>query len=124
MELFEHPDPALTRWIVRSGHLKTPFVVIDIGVQGGEHVRWRWLGDHLEVHGFDPLAEAIREVEAKGGPGKRRFHNLALGDEDGERELFIQENSYASSLYQQGTPRLAAHPSTYANRERRMVPIR
>jgi FkbM family methyltransferase len=125
MELFEHPEPALTRWIVASGYLKSAFVVIDVGCQGGEHVRWRWLGDHLEVHGFDALAEAIDELEAKNrGSRRKRYYNLGLGNEDGERELFIQENAYASSLYQQGTPRLAADASTYSNRERRVIPVR
>jgi FkbM family methyltransferase len=125
MELFEHPDPALTRWIVKSGLLKTPFVVIDVGCQGGEHVRWRWLGDYLEVHGFDALAEAIGELAAgKNAAGRRHLYNLALGNEDGEHELFVQDNAFASSMYHQGTPRLSADASTHSNRERRLVPIR
>ena len=90
MELFDHPDPRLTRWVIENGYLETPFVVVDVGCQGGEHVRWRWLGEHLEVHGFDPLAEAIDALDSANHlPGKRRFYNMALGNEEGERELFV-----------------------------------
>ena len=125
MELFDHPDPRLTRWVIENGYLETPFVVVDVGCQGGEHVRWRWLGEHLEVHGFDPLAEAIDALDSANHlPGKRRFYNMALGNEEGERELFVQDNSFASSLYQQGEPRLSADDGTHSNRERRFVSIR
>jgi FkbM family methyltransferase len=125
MELFDHPDPRLTRWIIENDYLESPFVVVDVGCQGGEHVRWRWLGQYLEVHGFDPLAEAIDALDAaKHRPGKRHFYNMALGNEEGERELFVQDNSFASSLYQQGEPRLSADEGTHSNRERRLVSIR
>ena len=125
MELFEQPDPGLTRWIIDSGQLGTPFIVVDVGCQGGEHQRWRWLREHLEVHGFDPLEEAIEVLGSdRHQPGKRYFHQMALGNEDGERELFVQENRYASSLYQQGTPQLSTDSATHSNSERRLVPIR
>jgi FkbM family methyltransferase len=126
LELYENSDPAFTRWVVEAGLLSSSFVVIDIGCQGGEHTRWRWLGDQLELHGFDALEEAVRELQGLNQRAtNKHFYNLALGNEDGERELFIQQNAYATSVYEQGdNSRMSVDASTYTNSERRRVPIR
>ena len=50
------------QWVVRAGLLSEPFVLIDVGVQDGEDQRWRPLGDHLVVHGFDPIAEVVQKL--------------------------------------------------------------
>jgi hypothetical protein len=55
MDLAWNRNPEFTKWVVSAGLLAEPFVLIDIGVQGGDNVRWRALGDHLVVHGFDPI---------------------------------------------------------------------
>jgi hypothetical protein len=47
---------------VSTGILQTPFVLIDVGVQGGEHPRWHRLGDYLVVHGFDPIVQCIERL--------------------------------------------------------------
>ena len=59
MELFFNRNPQLTKWLVGSGALHEPFVVVDVGVQGGENPRWHFLGDHLVFHGFDAISEVI-----------------------------------------------------------------
>jgi FkbM family methyltransferase len=89
-------------------------VVIDIGVQGGEHPRWQFLGPCVDIHGFDPIAEVIDELRtSKGGWPGRHYYNLALGNEDGERRFFVCANRFNSSFY---TADSAA--------EARLVPIR
>src|ERR1700730_17614642 len=55
MDLYHHDQPPFTLWVIEDGLLHEPFVVIDVGVQGGEHPRWELLGDQVRVYeGFDP----------------------------------------------------------------------
>jgi len=114
MDLYHHSNPPFTEWVVAEGLLTEPFVVIDIGVQGGEHPRWQFLGRFAEIHGFDPIAEVIDELSAsKGRADGRHYHNLALGNEDGERRFFVCANRFNSSFY-----------TTDPAAEERLVPIR
>ena len=114
MELYHHSNPLFTKWIVAEGLLSTPFVVIDIGVQGGEHPRWQFLEPYVEIYGFDAIAEVIDDLErAAAGSQHRRYYNIALGDEDGERLFFVSANRFGSSFL-----------SADREAERRVVPIR
>jgi FkbM family methyltransferase len=100
--------------VVANRLLNEPFVVLDIGVQGGEHPRWQYLGRYAEVHGFDPIDEVIDELRRSAiGQPHRHYHNLALGDEDGERRFFASANRFGSSFF-----------SSDAAAEERIVPIR
>jgi len=99
MELYHHAQPPFTRWIVERDLLREPFVVIDAGVQGGEHVRWGLLGDQVRVHGFDPIQEAIDRITQRGEHPHRVYRALALGNEDGEREFHVPANTYAATFY-------------------------
>jgi FkbM family methyltransferase len=101
MDLFFNENPRFAKWLVDSGGLREPFVVIDVGVQGGENPRWRFLGDHLIVHGFDAIKEAVDELAGKNKAGNKTFHWLAIGDEDGERKFFYKpSNPTNSSFYE------------------------
>jgi len=44
VDLYNHTNPLFTKRVVANGLLNQPFVVLDIGVQGGEHPRWQHLG--------------------------------------------------------------------------------
>jgi FkbM family methyltransferase len=118
--------PLFTQWVVARGLLGSPFVVIDVGCYGGAHPRWAALGDQLVLHGFDAQAEAVEALASRhGGPGRHRYHAIALGNEDGEREFFVQQNPTASSFYGVGDQsRLAIDPSVTTRAGRRVVPIR
>jgi FkbM family methyltransferase len=96
-----------TRWVVRTGVLHEPFVVIDIGVQGGEHIRWDLLDDHLIVHGFDAIAEVIEELRRQNrNRVNRHYHCLAAGNTEEERSFhFNASDPYSSSFYPQGADR-------------------
>jgi FkbM family methyltransferase len=114
MDLAFNTEPHFTLWLATSGALHEPFVVIDVGVQGGENPRWHFLGDHLVVHGFDAIAEAIADLSKK-APKNRRYHWFAIGDEDGEREFFYKsDNPTNRSFY---TTRGPMHQA-------RIVPVR
>ena len=114
MDLYHHPNPLFTKWVVADGLLSTRFVVVDVGVQGGEHPRWQFLDPYVEIYGFDALAEVIDGLQqAATGPRLRRYHNIALGDEDGERRLFVSANRFGSSFF-----------SSDREAEERIVPIR
>jgi FkbM family methyltransferase len=97
MDLYHYDRPPFTRWVIENGLLHEPFVVVDVGVQAGEHPRWDLLGDQVQVHGFDAIHEAIDRLTEKGRPG-RVYRSLALGNEDGERTFYVAANTFASSF--------------------------
>jgi FkbM family methyltransferase len=122
MDLALNEQADFTRWVVGAGLLREPFVLVDVGVQGGEHPRWQPLGDRLVVHGFDPIEEVVRELtEQNRDRPNRHYHCMALGNVDGEQAFYFNAaNPTASSMYRQGTGRFDVE-----NAERpRQVPIR
>jgi FkbM family methyltransferase len=127
MGLHYNPNPKFTLRLVNDGILTNPLVVVDAGVQGGMHPRWRALGRRLSFHGFDALTEAVAPLLANAGSGEH-YHTIALGDEDGERILSVPEISYASSFKPRVLPpdqkRLAIDPGNTAQPKSRTVPVR
>jgi FkbM family methyltransferase len=122
MDLALNHNAKFTKWVVSRGLLTEPFVLIDVGVQGGEEIRWRALDDYLIVHGFDPIEEVIRElVEANKGRSNHHYHYMALGNADSEQEFYFNPvNPTASSMYQKAPDRFGAETAE----QHRMVPIR
>lgn len=100
MNLYYHSNPAFTKWIVAEGLLHQPLTVIDVGCQGGPHPRWDVLGQLVDFHGFDPIAEVIdglsREYQDR---SNYHFHLMALGNEDAHRPFFVRSDSFSSSFY-------------------------
>ncbi len=123
MDLYHHDQVPFARWVISEGLLREPFVVVDVGVQGGEHVRWGLLGDQVRVYGFDAIAEAIDRITAAGVRPHRVFRAMAIGNEDGEREFFVPPNTTAASFYEQVTLHQTAKHGDGAP-GRRVVPIR
>ena len=122
MDLGFNRKAEFTKCVVSAGLLTEPFVLIDVGVQGGENIRWRPLGDHLAVHGFDPIEEVVQTlIEENRGSSNRHYHCMALGDDDGERAFYFNSaNPTASSMYRQGTGRFEVETVEQV----RMVPMR
>ena len=122
MDLARNRNADFTKWVVSAGFLTEPFVLIDVGVQGGENDRWRPFGDCLVVHGFDPIEEVVQQlVEVNRGRPNRHYHCMAVGNMDGEQTFYFHPaNPTASSMYQQSTGRFDVDTSE----QRRMVPIR
>jgi FkbM family methyltransferase len=123
MDLYHHDQVPFARWVISKGLLREPFVVVDVGVQGGEHVRWELLGDQVRVYGFDAIAEAIDRITAAGVRPHRVFRAMAIGNEDGEREFFVPPNTTAASFYEQVTLHQTAKHGDGAPGAR-VVPIR
>jgi FkbM family methyltransferase len=123
MDLYHHDQVPFARWVISKGLLHEPFVVVDVGVQGGEHLRWGLLGDAVRVYGFDALAEAIDRIKAAGVRPHRVFRAMAIGNEDGEREFFVPPNTTAASFYEQVTLHQTARHGDGAPGVR-VVPIR
>jgi FkbM family methyltransferase len=123
MELYHHPNPLFTKWVVADGLLQEPFVVIDVGCQGGEHAQWAYLGRHLELHGFDPIPEVIEALRRENaGRPNRHFHEIGLGNEDGRRLFHVQPDTYSSSFL--GTPEATSGQSAQIALGSREVAIR
>ena len=104
MDIFFNTNPEFTKWMVGTGALHEPFVVVDVGVLGGESPRWQFLGDHLVVHGFDAIKEVIDDLSAKNArPRNKSYHWFAIGNEDGEREFFFKSSNPTSSSFDRGS---------------------
>src|SRR4029077_17155502 len=107
LNLFTGANADFTTWVVKAGILGEPFVLVDVGVQGGESRSWHRLGDYLVVHGFDAIEEAIDHLRNRAGHvPNRHYHRIAAGNADEERVFhFNPANPTASSMYAQGTSR-------------------
>src|SRR5712692_7239819 len=99
MELLDNLQAPFTRWIVGTGALQEPFVLIDVGVHGGVNDRWQALGDHLSAYGFDPVVEHIAPLQANAN-GRETYSVMALGGRDGECAVTIPPVTTEASLYQ------------------------
>jgi len=122
MELGFNSDPAFTKWVVGKGLLHEKFVLVDIGVFGGENPGWDVLGDHLLVHGFDAGKEAIDALSRRKGGDRAQYHWCAIGNEDGERDFFVNpDDPTQSSFSRPGTNCSADGKGRY---ETRRVPVR
>jgi FkbM family methyltransferase len=123
IDLAYKPPPRLTEWLVKNDMFESPLVVIDVGVQGGIGPRWEHLGVCLEAHGFDALEEAIIPLDTLGRPN-HRYYAIALGNEDGERELFVAPEPTATSFYRHGSSRYGVDDRVSRSAGVRRVPIR
>lgn len=123
LDLSSSPNPLFTRWVLDRRLLTSPVVLVDVGVLGGAAERWDHLGDRVEVHGFDPLEEAVAPLRAEGRP-HRHYYAMALGNEDGERAFFVAQEPTASSFYRQGPSQYETLDGTGINIGTRRVPIR
>jgi FkbM family methyltransferase len=122
MDLALNEQADFTRWVAGERLLREPFVLVDVGVQGGVNPRWQALGDRLVVHGFDPIEEVVRELtERNRDRPNRHYHCMALGNVDGEQVFYFNPaNPTASSMYRQGTGRFDVENAE----QPRQVPIR
>ena len=122
MDLVLNDKAEFTKWVVKEGLLEEPFVLIDVGVQGGENQRWWPLGDYLVVHGFDPIEEVVQQLTKKNrGRSNRHYHFMAAGNADGEQLFYFNPaNPTASSMFQQGTGRYGVETVE----QPRKVPVR
>jgi FkbM family methyltransferase len=112
LELHANTAAHFTKWVVSEGLLKVPFVVIDVGVQGGESERWHALGDQLVLHGFDAIEE-VADILTRQNlcHPNRHYHWLAVGKCDGEQTLYFNvHDPYSSSLYEQVESRFLGKP--------------
>jgi FkbM family methyltransferase len=100
-DLWFNAEASFTKWVIADGLLREPFVVVDIGVQGGANVRWNLLGDYLILHGFDAIEEVISELKkSNAGRQSQKFYSYAIGDTDGERTFFVNAaNPTNSTMY-------------------------
>jgi FkbM family methyltransferase len=100
MDLYNNDSPVFTSWVIENDLLEEPFVVIDVGVQGGPHPRWNHLKEKVRIYGFDAIEEVVEGLNNRKEP-HRIYHAVALGDEEGSREFYVREdNTFGSSFYE------------------------
>jgi FkbM family methyltransferase len=85
------------RLIAEAGALERPFVLVDIGVRDGIHLRWEAFEPVLQVYGFDAIAEVPAPNE------RHRYFKLAIGDFDGECLFDVPENRYEARISSAGS---------------------
>jgi hypothetical protein len=122
MNLAWNRNAEFTKWVVSARLLTEPFVLIDVGVPGGKNVRWRALGDHLIVHGFDPIEEVVQNLIGEDRESSNRhYHYMAVGNADGEQALYFSSiNPFESSMYERPSDRIDEKSAQQV----RMVPAR
>src|SRR5262245_66092359 len=118
MDLGINHNADFTKWVVSAGLLAEPFVLIDVGVQGGENIRWRPLGDHLVVHGFDPIEEIVQQLtEENRGRSNRHYYSMAVGNADGEQAFYVKPvNPSDSAMYGRRADHCGKHAMHQARR--------
>jgi len=80
MDLYHNATPYFTHWVMHNDYLHEPFVIIDVGVQGGPHPRWEYLGNRAHIYGFDPISEVIESLNKSKGA-----ESIISGDCAGQR---------------------------------------
>jgi FkbM family methyltransferase len=104
-QLYNNDSPAFTTWVIENDLLEEPFVVIDVGVQGGPHPCWKHLKDKVRIYGFDAVPEVVEELNAQKQPNEIYFAT-ALGDEEGTRDFRVRSEGssyYGSSFYEKAS---------------------
>jgi FkbM family methyltransferase len=120
-ELSFNLNPRFTKWLAKSDALHEPFVLIDVGVLGGEHPRWHFLGDHLVVYGFDAAKEAVDDLsQSNVASPNKYFHWFGIGNEDGDRKFLYNPSNPSNSSFELGRSPIVELPETQA----RIVPVR
>jgi FkbM family methyltransferase len=110
MDLYNNEASVFTEWVVANKLLQEPFIIVDVGVQGGEHPRWKNLGEFGHVYGFDPIDEVIADLNAaQRGRANRSYRCLAIGNEDGKRAFHVSADTYGSSFFSGGPPQTGEH---------------
>src|ERR1700730_10788035 len=108
MDIFFNTNPRFTQWLAKSDALQEPFVLVDVGVLGGENPRWHFLGDHLIVHGFDAVKEVVEDLsQSNAASPNKSYHWFAIGNEDGEREFYFNPSNPSNSSFFESAERHA-----------------
>jgi len=79
--------------------LDRPLVVLDVGCRWGFAEKWKGLGRHVELIGFDADAAECRALNEVAGEGAVRYVGAALGATPGPAKLYITREPACSSLY-------------------------
>src|SRR5437660_10344843 len=92
-----YPAPNRRLTMMAHHHVDT---VLDVGANPGKYSSaLRQAGYTEEILSFEPLSDAYAELEKKSRPDpKWRVFHCAIGDENGEAEINVAENSESSSL--------------------------
>src|SRR6266446_4034586 len=107
-QLYNNDSPAFTTWVIENDLLEEPFVVIDVGVQGGPHPCWTHLKDKVRVYGLDAIPEVVEGLNARKQPNET-YYAMALRDEEGTRDFYVRSNGssyYGSSFYEMASDAL------------------
>jgi hypothetical protein len=78
--------------IVKSGALRSPLVLVDVGCRNGINPRWQPIADWVEAYGFDA------GVLEKSNHPRHHYFQLAIGDRDGEIGFHQDANPYESRI--------------------------
>lgn len=82
----------IASYIVQSGAISAPIVIVDIGARGGIDARWKPIEQALEVYGFDPSVAVEPSTETQ------HFFKIAVSNSDGEMPFRLADNPFESKF--------------------------
>lgn len=93
-------EGSAAKLIAEARVLDRPFVLIDVGVRGGIHPRWRPFESAMEIYGFDATAN-VPVPNAR-----HHYFKMAIGNYDGECLFHIPDNAYEARISPNGTEKV------------------
>lgn len=79
--------------------LDRPLVVLDVGCRWGFEEKWKALGSHVQLIGFDADAAECQALRERPDTGGVRYVAASLGAAPGPARLFLTREPACSSLY-------------------------
>lgn len=82
-----------------AAELESPLIVLDVGCRWGFEEKWRSLGPHVRLIGFDADAVECQTLSERAGEGAVQYVAAALGASPGPATLYLTREPACSSLY-------------------------
>ena len=99
--------------------LERPICAVDVGCRDGVRARWRELGSHGVLIGFEADAEECARLnDGAGQAGNERYEPLALAAQAGSATLYLTADPQSASLYPPNADAIRRHPELWRHEPR------
>jgi FkbM family methyltransferase len=98
--------------------LDRPIHAIDVGSRDGVRARWRALGPHGSLVGFDPDPEECARLNAGAIADEELYEPIALAASSGHATLHLTADPQSGSLYPPNEEAIRRHPELWRHEPR------
>jgi FkbM family methyltransferase len=98
--------------------LDRPIHAIDVGCRDGVRARWRALGPHGSLVGFDPDPEECARLNAGAIADEELYEPVALAASSGHATLYLTADPQSGSLYPPNEEAVRRHPELWRHEPR------